>query len=160
MINKVSDTGASLIKHFEQCRLAPYLDGVNVATIGWGNTFYPGGKKVTMNDKPISQVYADTMFKTVLSKFAQDVVHLITVSKTTGLHQHQFDSLVSLAYNIGVGAFGKSTLLRKVNANPDDPEIVAEFLRWNKAGGKMLPGLTRRRTVEAHYYITGNLKLT
>jgi lysozyme len=62
--------------------------------------------------------------------------------------------LVCFAYNVGTGNLAKSTLLKKVNANPNDPSIANEFLRWNKAGGKELLGLTRRRTAESKLYFT------
>ena len=66
--------------------------------------------------------------------------------------QHQFDALVSFAYNLGVNALRNSTLLKKVNANPADPAIRDEFKRWNRAAGRVMAGLTRRRLAEADLY--------
>ena len=66
----------------------------------------------------------------------------------------QFDALVSFAYNVGVGNFAKSTLLKKVNANPNDPTIRSEFEKWNKANGRVLKGLVTRRKEEADLYFT------
>jgi lysozyme len=150
---KTTLAGKKLIQRFEQCVLRPYRDVAGVATIGWGNTFYPGGKKVTMQDRPIYQAEADKYFDDVLLGFEQGVASLVKVP----LKPYQFDALVSLAYNIGLGAFGKSTLLKIVNVNPDDPRIPAEFARWNKSKGKVYPGLTKRRALEAVYYTTGKL---
>ena len=73
---------------------------------------------------------------------------------TSNLNQNQFNALVSFAYNVGTGNFSSSTLLKKVNRNPDDLTIKDEFLRWNKAGGKVLNGLTNRRNEEADLYFS------
>jgi lysozyme len=70
------------------------------------------------------------------------------------INQNQFDALVSFCYNVGPGNLKSSTLLKKVNANPNDPTIRTEFLKWNKGGGKVLAGLTRRRTAEANLYFS------
>jgi lysozyme len=70
------------------------------------------------------------------------------------LNQCQFDALVCFAYNVGTGALVKSTLLKKAKANSADPSILDEFLRWNKAGGKVLSGLTNRRREEANLYFS------
>jgi lysozyme len=156
---KVSENGKDLIKSFEGLVLHPYLDSAGVPTIGWGNTFYPNGKKVTLKDRPITREQADEIFDFVLSLFEKDVTSLVKAP----LKQNQFDALVSFAYNVGSDidaddipeGLGDSTLLKKVNANPNEPSIVNEFLKWNKAGGQVNKGLIRRRTIEAHYYITG-----
>jgi lysozyme len=160
---QVTATGIELIHHFENFSSKPYLCPAKVPTIGWGNTFYPNGKKVTLKDTPITREKGDEIFKWVLSLFEADVTSLLKAA----LKPYQFDALVSFAYNIGSDidsddipeGLGDSTLLKKVNANPGDPSIVNEFLKWNKSNKKILPGLTRRRTIEAHYYITGILKL-
>jgi lysozyme len=70
------------------------------------------------------------------------------------LNSNQFSALVCFCYNVGVGNFKKSTLLAKVNQNPSDPTIRDEFMRWNKGGGQVLNGLTRRRKAEADLYYT------
>lgn len=145
-MKQISENGKNLIKEFEQCRLKAYLDSVGIPTIGWGNTFYQDGTKVKLGDK-ISQQQADTLFDTVVSRFADKVSSL-----TTQLNQNQFDALVSFAYNVGVNALANSTLLKKINKNPLDSSIRNEFLRWNKAGGKVLKGLTKRRKRESDLY--------
>jgi lysozyme len=147
---KLDENGYKLIQEFEGLSLVPYLCSAKVATIGYGNTFYPSGKKVTMNDQPISLLTAKWMLKETADKFAADVDKLVK-SKLT---QNQFNALVSFAFNLGVTALGRSTLLKKVNINPQDITITNEFLKWNKAGGKVLNGLTKRRTIEAKIYFT------
>jgi lysozyme len=103
-----------------------------------------------MQDKPISLATASWMFRTIADRFAVDVDKLIKAN----LNQNQFNAITSLAYNIGIAGLAKSTLLKKVNINPSDPTIAAEFAKWNKAGGKVVNGLTKRRAVEAKLYFT------
>ena len=145
---KLDESGYKLIQEFEGLSLVPYLCSAKVATIGYGNTFYPSGKKVTMQDQPINLATAKWMLKETADKFAADVDKLIK-SKLT---QNQFNAIVSFAFNLGVTSLGRSTLLKKVNINPNDPTIAAEFAKWNKAGGKVLNGLTKRRAKEAKLY--------
>ena len=141
---KISAIGLELIKEFEGLSLSPYLDVVKIPTIGYGNTYYPDGKKVTLNDKPISEIEATELLSYVAQKdFADKIFPLIKVK----VSQNQFDAMVSLAYNIGVGNFSKSTLLKKVNSGDFDG-AANEFLKWNKSGSKELLGLTRRRERE------------
>jgi len=144
---KTSLSGQSLIKSFESCRLKAYRDSIGVWTIGWGSTWYEDGTRVQQGDQ-ITQERADALFRLVLAEFEIGVERLLKVKLT----QHQFDALVSFAYNVGLGNLQRSTLLRKVNANPKDPAIAAEFAKWNRAGGKVLNGLTRRRKAEADLY--------
>tara|TARA_R110000868_G_scaffold199747_1_gene446356 strand:- start:341 stop:811 length:471 start_codon:yes stop_codon:yes gene_type:complete len=153
---KVDKTGIDFIHSFEGCSLKPYLCPANVPTIGWGNTFYPNGVKVTMKDKEITQAEADNLFLFVLAMFERDVSGLVT----SIVSQNQFNALVSFAYNVGSDidqdnipeGLGDSTLLKKVNINPNDPTIANEFAKWNKSNGKPLPGLTRRRFEESQMY--------
>ena len=147
---KISNNGINLIKHFEGLSLKPYLDVVNIPTIGWGNTFYEDGTKVTLKDKPITEERALKLLEVVANRdFADKIFPSIKVKVT----QSQFDAMVSLAYNIGAGAFLKSTLLKKVNAG-DFAGAGEEFLRWNKAGGKVVLGLTRRRKKEKQLFLS------
>jgi lysozyme len=147
-MNKLDENGYKLIQEFEGLSLVPYLCSAKVATIGYGATFYPSGKKVTMQDSPISLATAKWMLKETADKFAADVDKLIKAN----LNQNQFNAIVSLAYNIGLGGLAKSSLLKKVNVNPSDPTIRNSFLIWNKAGGRVLDGLTKLRTKEANFY--------
>lgn len=145
---KLNTQGYRLICMFEGFSAKPYLCSAKVPTIGYGNTYYLNGKKVTLLDKPITELEAFEMFKAIADKFADKVSKLVTAP----IDQSQFNALVSLCYNIGPANFQKSTLLRKVNFNHNDPSIRAEFLKWNKAGGQVLKGLTIRRKAEADIY--------
>lgn len=147
---KLNEQGYRLLIKHEGLRLSPYLCPARIPTIGYGNTYYPDGKRVTMLDKPITKEYAYEMFKTIADRFALRVDRLVTAN----VNQNQFNALVSFAYNVGMGNFQKSTLLRKVNANPNDVTIRAEFNKWVKAGGVRLNGLVNRRKDEADIYFT------
>jgi lysozyme len=103
-----------------------------------------------MQDAPISLATAKWMLKETANKFAADVDKLIKAN----LNQNQFNAIVSFAFNVGLTALGKSSLLRKVNINPNDATIAAEFAKWNKAGGKVLNGLTKRRAKESKLYFS------
>ena len=144
---QVSKEGLDLIKKHEGYRDNAYICPAKVWTIGYGNTFYESGRKVKEGDV-ISKDKAERLLEWVVEDFARNVRSTIKVP----LNQNQFNSLVSFAYNLGIGNLRSSTLLRKVNANPGDPTIFNEFLRWNKAGGKVLNGLTKRRQEEANLY--------
>jgi lysozyme len=146
----LDNKGYLLITKFEGLRLKPYLCSAKIPTIGYGNSYYPDGKRVTLLDKDITKQQAFDMFKEVANRFAKRVDTLVT----SNLNQNQFNALVSFAYNVGTGNFSSSTLLKKVNKNPDDLTIKDEFLRWNKAGGKVLNGLTNRRNEEAILYFS------
>jgi lysozyme len=149
-ITKLGSKGLELIKSFEGLKLKPYLCSAKVPTIGYGNTFYENKTKVTLKDSAITEQRAVELLLWSLKGFEQYVdsycVDIIT--------QNQFDALVSFCYNLGPANLKSSTLLKKVNANPNDPTIRAEFLKWNKAGGRALAGLTRRRNAEADLYFS------
>jgi len=147
-ITKTGQKGLKLIKEFEGFRSKPYLCSANVPTIGYGATYYPSGKKVTLNDQPITEEYAVQLLSTMLDTFEKAVDSFCR----DDINQDQFDALVSFAYNLGNGSLKSSTLLKKVNANPNDPTIRDEFMKWVNAGGKKLPGLVRRRQAEADLY--------
>ena len=146
----LDNRGYLLITKFEGLRLKPYLCSAKIPTIGHGNTYYPDGKRVTLLDKDITKQQAFDMFKEVANRFAKRVDTLVT----SNLNKNQFNALVSFAYNVGTGNFSSSTLLKKVNKNPNDFTIKDEFLKWNKAGGKVLNGLTNRRNEEAILYFS------
>lgn len=147
---KLDNKGYLLITKFEGLKLKPYLCSAKVPTIGYGNTYYPNGKRVTLLDKEITKEYAFEIFKELADRFAKRVDALVTKDLT----QNQFNSLVSLCYNIGTGNFASSTLLKKVNINPKDLTIRNEFLRWNKANKIVINGLTNRRNEEANTYFS------
>lgn len=141
---KVGSKGIALIKEFEGCKLESYRDSVGVWTIGYGHTqgVYAGQK--------ISQQEADRLLEQDVNNFAKKVSLLVG----GGVNQNQFDALVSFAYNCGIGNLTKSTLLKLVLKNPNDPNIRGEFAKWKYAGGKVLQGLVRRREAEANLYFT------
>ena len=146
---RLNKAGIDLMHDFEGCRLEAYLCPASVPTIGYGSTYYEDGRPVKLGDA-ITQERADQLFQAIAEDFAKRVRSLLKV----GLNENQFSALVSFTYNVGVANLKKSTLLKKVNINPSDPTITDEFLKWNKAGGKVLAGLTRRREQEAKLYFT------
>ena len=148
---KISATGAkgiSLIKQFEGFSAKPYICSGGAKTIGYGATYYPNGLKVTMSDKAITEAQATTMLMNMLRTYEKSVDSFCR----DDINQNQFDALVAFAYNVGVNALKNSTLLKKVNKNPQDVTIRNEFLKWNKANGRALKGLTNRRIAEANLY--------
>ena len=116
-------------------------------TISWGLTFYPDGTKVKEGDV-ITQQQAEDYFNAIVNDFAKKVDALIK----SNVSDNNFSALVSFGYNAGVGNLKKSTLLKKVNANPKDPSIRAEFMKWTRANDVVLKGLVRRREAEAKLY--------
>ena len=147
-ITKTGTAGIELIKKFEGFMSKPYKCPAGVPTIGYGATFYPDGKKVTMSDKAITEAEGTALLASMLTKFEQYVDSYCVDTIT----QNQFDALVSFCYNLGPNNLKSSTLLKKVNANPNDETIRAEFMKWTKAGGRVLKGLVTRRTAEADLY--------
>ena len=145
---QTSDKGISLIKQFEGCKLTAYQDSVGVWTIGYGWTQPVDGKPIRAG-MTIKQETAERLLKTGLVSYESDVSRLVKV----GLTQGQFDAMVSFTYNLGARSLSTSTLLRKLNAG-DYAGAADEFLRWNKAGGKVLNGLTRRREAERALFLS------
>ena len=145
---KLNENGYNLICEFEGLKLKPYLCSAKIPTIGYGNTYYPNGKRVTLLDDAITKEYAFEIFKTIADKFAKRVDEMVTSELT----QNQFNALVSFAYNVGTGAFATSTLLKKVNNNPNDVAIKNEFLKWVRANKKVIQGLVNRRNKEVLIY--------
>jgi lysozyme len=145
----ISDNGVALIAQFEGLVLHPYLDQIKVPTIGYGTTFYPNGKKVTMADANITKEQAAEYLKHYIDKVAMPAIESYI---TVPLNQNQVDSLCSFVYNLGAGALQQSTLRKKINANAPCAEIKAEFVKWTKAGGKVLNALVTRRNKEAQVF--------
>lgn len=149
-ITKIGIKGIELIKTFEGLKLKPYLCPANIATVGYGNTYYPDGTKVKVTDPAITKERAEELLKHLVVSYEKAVDSFCR----DDISQNQFDALVSFAYNVGVGNLQKSTLIKKVNANPKDVTIADEFMKWNKAAGRVLAGLTRRRQAEANLYFS------
>jgi lysozyme len=134
---KCSQEGLALIKKFEGCRLKAYRCSANVLTIGYGHT---GGVK---EDDTITQPEADKLLENDIAKFEEYVSDNVIVE----LKQYQFDALVAWTFNLGVGNLRSSTMLKKLNESDYD-SVPSEMKRWNKAAGKTLDGLIRRRKAE------------
>ena len=147
---RLDQKGYDLIKQFEGLKLTPYKCSAGVPTIGYGNTYYENGTKVNMSDAPITKQRSEELLKHSADRYASKVANLIKKPVT----QNQFNALVSFAYNVGSGALASSTLLKLVNANPNDAMIAKEFLKWTKAGGVKNKGLENRRIKESALYFT------
>ena len=144
----VSKNGLDLIKEFESFKSKPYLCPSGVPTIGYGSTYYPDGKKVTLQDKEITEQKACEILKYVANKdFGNNINKVVKVT----LNQNQFDALVSFTYNIGNGNFNSSTLLRWLNQGYYN-EASIPLLRWDKSKGIALSGLTKRRKAEKELF--------
>lgn len=145
---KISSDGIDLLKHFEGLRLHAYLCSAGVATIGYGSTMHKG--------KPVrlgmvwTKAQAEQALLDDLIVFEKSVNKLVKVS----INQKMFDALVCFVYNVGAGAFEKSTLLKKLNAK-EYSEVPDQFLRWDKANGKSVRGLTLRRKAESDLFTKG-----
>lgn len=152
-----SSKGIDLIKSYEQCRLKAYQVTGDRPTIGWGNTFYENGNPVKLGDI-ITQERADRLFLNTLAMYEKGVSQLVY----SNINQNQFDALVSFAYNVGLDidedtkaeGLGDSTLLKKVNKNPNDPTIRNEFVKWISKGTIFEKGLTKRRKSESDLYFS------
>jgi len=152
-VTRIDQKGIELITQFEGLKLSPYLCPANVPTIGYGTTRYYNGVKVSMSDLPITKEKAIEYLMHDVFTFELAVDAMATDTVT----QNQFNALVSFAYNLGPNALKNSTLLKKVNRNPNDLTIKAEFMKWVNAGGKKLAGLVRRREAESKLYFTQTL---
>jgi lysozyme len=135
-----------LIKKFEGLFLKSYLCPAGVPTIGYGSTMWNDSKKVKIGEV-ITLEGAEKLLMWELEKKSVCLQKL-------NLNQNQFDSLLSFIYNVGVGAFTKSTLLKIIKVNPNDAKVREQFMRWVNKGSSFEKGLTRRRTAEANLYFT------
>ena len=138
---KTSEEGKTLIKKFEGCKLRTYLDAVDVPTIAYGRT-----KDVKIGDI-CTQQQAEDWLEEELVEYEGYVNEAVKVELT----QPQFDSLVSWTYNLGPSNLNRSSMLRVLNTSDYD-NVPEQIMRWNKAGGRVLPGLVRRREAEAEMF--------
>jgi lysozyme len=144
----LSDNGYDVIKTFEGVRNKSYKDSVGIWTVGIGFITVDGQKvneNTVLTDDQIKE-----QFFIQIAKYEDAVNNNVT----SELNQNQFDALVSFTFNLGSGALKSSTLLKKVNLDPSDSTIKNEFLKWNKAGGRVIDGLTKRRQAEANLYFS------
>lgn len=151
---RTSDKGVSLIKAHEGLRLNAYLCPANVWTIGYGHTS-AAGEPTVVKGMRITRNEAETILRRDLAVFERGVLAAVKVP----LKQHQFDALVSFAFNVGLGAFGRSTLLRRLNAGRYEA-VPAELMKWTRGGGRELPGLVNRRRDEAGLWRSLDIGLT
>lgn len=142
---RTSENGISLVKSFEGLRLEKYKDAVGKWTIGYGHLILPNENY----PKPISEKQADALLRADLVVAEVGVQNAVTVA----INQKQFDALVAFTFNLGVSNMKASTLVKKLNAG-DYRGAADEFPRWNKAGGQVLAGLTRRREAERALFLS------
>jgi len=139
------DLAAELCRRFEGFRSKPYLCPAGIPTIGYGSTYYSDGRKVTLQDAPVTKEEADALLMVELQHtYAAGVMRLCPVLLS---HPSKFNAIVDFCYNLGVGRLQSSTLRRKINAQDWDG-AKEQLMLWTKAGGKVLPGLLKRRQAE------------
>jgi lysozyme len=143
---RINEAGLKILKKFEGCKLKAYKDIVGVLTIGYGHT----GSDVT-DGKTITKGEAEELLLKDLGRFEKGIEDLLKVA----VSENQFSALVVFAYNIGLNALSGSTLLKKLNAG-DIIGASDQFLRWNRAGGKEVEGLTNRRHAERDLFLTAS----
>lgn len=161
---KTNDAAIAIIKRWEGFRARPYICPAGIPTIGYGTTIYPNGRKVTLQDKAITESIALTYLRDYIERKLETQ---ITAALQVTLSDNRFSALVSFAYNVGLGrretsrhpaipGLLTSTLLKVINAAPGAPGIRDEFMKWTKATVKgkkvVLPGLVSRRKDEADLY--------
>jgi len=139
----------ALLKKFEGCKLKAYYCPAGVCTIGYGHTSAAGAPQV-VDGMTITQAQAEDILKRDIVKYEVAVMDLVKVKLT----QNQFDVLVDFAYNAGVGNLKSSTMLKKINSGDLDA-VPAELMKWTKGGGKVLPGLVRRRQAAGAWWTAG-----
>ena len=147
---KTSEEGIAIIKKFEGLRLRAYPDpatGGDPWTIGYGTTSSAGVGKVTRG-MTITQVQAESMLVRSLEAYEKAVLKALARTPT----QHQFDALVSFAYNVGVTNMSRSSVVKYLNAGMVE-KAAGAFMLWNKAAGRVMPGLTRRRAAERALFL-------
>ncbi|MDT9600299.1 lysozyme [Sphingosinicella rhizophila] len=140
---QISQQGLDLIKRFEGLKLHSYLCPANVWTIGYGSTGSHVGEGMA-----IGAAEAEALLRKDLARIERAVE-----AAARGAKQSEFDALVSFAFNVGTGAFRRSTLLKRHNEG-DQQGAADQFPRWNKVGRLVLPGLTRRRAAERALYLS------
>jgi len=145
----VNQRTIELIKRWEGCKLTAYQDIAGIWTIGYGTTANAGVGIEPHNGMKITQEQADDYLHRAVDKFAEKVASLIKVPVTS----NEFGACVMLSYNIGLGAFAKSTVLRELNAG-NKSAAAGAFHMWNKAGGRVVKGLMARRDAEVELFLT------
>lgn len=148
----MTEKGKGLIRQFEGCKLVAYKCPAGKWTIGYGNRYYADGTPVKEGDK-IDQATANQLFDLIVADFEKQVKMILGGTLCATLPKEAIDALISIAYNIGVDAFAKSTLLKRIKADKNNLGGIEDgFLMWVKSGGKVLNGLQRRRAAEFAMY--------
>ena len=155
-MNKINQSTIDLVKHFEGFYANAYHDSIDppdIDTTGYGCIKYPpdylNGKAVKVGDPAITEAQAESFLMWELQQKATAIIHMINAK----LNDNQFGALVSFAYNLGEGNLQSSTLLKKVNENPQDPAIQLEFDKWIYSNHVAIKGLEIRRRAEYQLYI-------
>lgn len=147
MNDNIRKKATDLLKQFEGFVARPYQDQVGVWTIGYGTTFYPTGRPVKPDDAQIDEKTALLYLSYAINTLFVQLSKLIKKELT----DNEWAAILVFAYNVGVGRFTSSTLLKKINSS--DPTAAEEFPRWNKVGGKPNNGLTKRRAAEMALFL-------
>lgn len=150
-MQRISKKGRDFIRRWEGEKLKPYKDVAGLWTIGVGHLIDTEHESHLLAPEGISQEQSDELLMNDLDEFDRYVRNMVDVP----LEQHQFDSLVSLVFNIGPGNFQTSTVRKRINGNYPPEEIAEAWKRWKKAGGKVVQGLINRRDDEVNLYQTG-----
>lgn len=141
----VISVAASMCRAFEGFRSRPYLCPAGIPTIGYGSTHYTNGKKVALSDAPITVQQAEELLRWELQGCVNAI---LSYSPVLASHTNKLAAVADFVYNLGVGRYRASTLRVRIN-QCNWPAAKTELLKWNKGGGKILPGLVKRRLVEA-----------
>jgi lysozyme len=146
---RITESLIKIVEEEEGWSAVPYLCPAKKWTIGFGSTFWEDGTPVKKDDKPIDKERGRMLVK---AHFAREVEPALDSLVKVSLTQNQYDALADFVYNVGVGNFASSTLLKKLNAK-DYAGAANEFPKWNKGGGKVLNGLVRRRKKEQDLFL-------
>ncbi len=145
----INERGLALIKEFEGYRSTPYRDPAGIWTIGYGSTYDKEGRRLTGEHSPVSRDEATVLLKIGVGSAERSVSRLITAP----LNENQFSALVSFTYNVGGGSLQRSTMRMLLNRLEYD-NAADEFSKWRKVGGRVLPGLVRRRAAEQAFFLS------
>lgn len=143
------EIAAALCKQFEGFRAKPYLCPAGIPTIGYGSTYYRNGKKVLLSDEPISELNANQLLMLELEHtYLPGVLRNCPILLTD---ERKCNAIIDFCYNLGVGRLQTSTLKRKINEQ-DWEGAKEQLMLWTKGGGRVLPGLLKRRTAECQLF--------
>ena len=152
----ITDKAKAILIKSEGWRNKPYKDVVGIPTIGVGATSYQDGRKVTMNDRALTDAEVDSLLNWHFSQFEKGIKRILKVAVTN----EQLNALTLFAYNFGVGGLQGSTLFKKVNVNPNDSSIANEVMKWVKARNvktgllEIFTNLVTRRQAEVELYFS------